>query len=93
MPGYSAPMAAPADLEHAASTSKGMNRRNEPACRHGVEQDARLLRGSAAQLHQGVRTRGRRLGSVGAEDLGFGARRVVLGKPGDLIEEIAARGS
>ena len=58
--------------------------------RERVEQQPRLLGGAGAELDQ--RPRARQLGDLGRallEDLALAAREVVLGQPGDLVEELA----
>ena len=58
---------------------------------HGVEQDAGLLAGAGAQLDQHVGVgRGDDVLGVRIEDRPLAAGRVVLGQPGDGIEEAAA---
>ena len=56
-----------------------------------VEQQARLLRGARTELDERVGLGDLRdlVGSLG-EDRALGARRVVLGEPGDLVEELRA---
>ena len=71
--------------------------RDEPAQRsavsEGVQQGPGLLRRAAAEFDERVGTgccgdlRG-----AGSQDLGLGARRVVLGQPGNLVEQVAADG-
>src|SRR5439155_18689001 len=54
-----------------------------------VQQQARLLRGSGPQFDQRVGVgRGRDVTGVLLEDLALAARRVVLGEPRDLVEQL-----
>ncbi len=61
--------------------------------REGVEQVPCLLGGTGTEFDQGAGP-GRRRDVAGAreQDLPFGARRVVLGQFGDLLEQVAAVG-
>src|SRR6476620_12374126 len=56
-----------------------------------MQQQARLFRRAAANLHQGRRTRGcGYLGGMCAQDGPLGASWVVLGQTSDLIEQLAS---
>ena len=84
-------MAEPAALQHPGVDVE----RDEPAQRSAVaqrvEQHASLLRSAAAELDQRVGARrGGDLRRPRAQDLRLGAGRVVLGQPGDLVEQVAA---
>ena len=55
------------------------------------EQQPGLVRGAAAELDEGMRPRlGRDVRGVRREQRALGAGRVVLGQPGDLVEQRAA---
>ena len=93
MPGYSAAIAALAACSTAGSTSNGHEAPQRSGVAQRVQQQPGLLRRAAADLDQrlGAGDRGDLVGVLG-QDRPLGAGRVVLGQPGDLVEQLAARG-
>ena len=86
-----AAIAAAASRSVCSLTSNGTKRSSVPASRERVEQQPRLLRRARAELDERVG-----LGALGDvarvldEDRALGAGGVVLGEPGDLVEQLAA---
>ena len=91
--GYSCCSDSPADSRTPASTSNGHEAAQRSVVAQRRQQHAGLLRGAAAEFDEGVRAAVRGDGGrLRTQDLRLGAGRVVLGQPGDLVEQVAAHG-